>query len=138
MSSAISVANALIRMAGENGHYYTKLELMKLVYMAHGYVLARFNKSLIDEPVQAWEHGPVFHSLYQKTKNYKNIPIKTPFDDTIENFNSDEEQILSLTTLKHGEKNSKHLYANNHAKSTPWAKLYQPKKILLYQIQRHC
>ena len=46
----------------------SNLKLQKLVYYAQGFVMALTDKKLFDEPIEAWEHGPVVRSLYQKYK----------------------------------------------------------------------
>ncbi len=46
------------------------MKLQKLVYLAHGWYLANFDESLINEVIQAWRYGPVIPSLYYDLKHY--------------------------------------------------------------------
>ncbi len=46
----------------------SNLKLQKLVYYAQGFVMALTGKKLFDEPIEAWEHGPVVRCLYDKYK----------------------------------------------------------------------
>ena len=48
----------------------TNLKVQKLVYYAQGYHLAIFGKPLFDEPILAWQHGPVVESLYNELKGF--------------------------------------------------------------------
>ena len=40
--------------------------------------LALFGKPLMDEPIEAWEHGPVVPALYRKFKLHGATPIPRP------------------------------------------------------------
>lgn len=46
----------------------SNLKLQKLVYYAQGFVMAIKDKKLFNEPIEAWEHGPVVRVLYNKYK----------------------------------------------------------------------
>lgn len=48
----------------------TLLKLIKMVYVAHGYCLAMFDFPLVDEPVEAWEKGPVIPSIYHEAMEF--------------------------------------------------------------------
>ncbi len=52
------------------------MQLIKLVYIAHGWHLALQQQPLLDEPVEAWKFGPVIASLYHEFKTYGNSAIK--------------------------------------------------------------
>lgn len=41
------------------------MQLIKLVYIAHGWHLGLTSKPLVNENVQAWQYGPVLESLYR-------------------------------------------------------------------------
>ena len=53
----------------------TPMEVNKLVYISHGWMLALHDESLISEKIEAWKHGPVIPSLYHKFKMYGAEPI---------------------------------------------------------------
>lgn len=46
----------------------TNLKLQKLLYYAEAWSLASRDEALFDEPFQAWIHGPVLASQYQRFK----------------------------------------------------------------------
>lgn len=56
----------------------THKKLQKLCYYAQAWHCALLKKSLFDEEIQAWVHGPVIPALYPKYADYKwnNIPKK--------------------------------------------------------------
>lgn len=77
--SALSVANYFVQKSLDEKVDLKPLKLMKLVYIAHGFMLAMLNKSFLDsrfDKVEAWKLGPVIPSVYHSFKQYKNGPIK--------------------------------------------------------------
>lgn len=70
-----SIANVFLALAEAAGKRLTPLQLIKLVYIAHGWYLALTSKPLIRETPQAWQYGPVVPSLYQEFKEFGNSPI---------------------------------------------------------------
>jgi uncharacterized phage-associated protein len=70
-----SIANVFLALAEAEGKRLTPLQLIKLVYIAHGWYLALTSKPLIRESPEAWQYGPVIPSLYQEFKRFGNSPI---------------------------------------------------------------
>lgn len=75
MYSTLSIANYFITLGLEENKPITPMKLQKLVYFAHGFYLANFNKPLINESIQAWRYGPVIYTIYRVFKIYGNSPI---------------------------------------------------------------
>lgn len=71
----LAAANFFLAKGAEEGVPIDPLKLQKLVYFAHGWHLAVTGEPLIDEPVQAWQYGPVIPSLYQRFKRFGSSPI---------------------------------------------------------------
>lgn len=77
--NALSVANYFVELAQKEQSEIRLLGLMKRVYIAHGFYLAIFDKSFLDErfdKVEAWRYGPVIPSVYHSFKHNKKSPIK--------------------------------------------------------------
>lgn len=68
--SPATVANYFLTKASQEGRALTPMQLLKLVYIAHGWHLAYYGAPLINEPVQAWRYGPVIKSLYGQVRKY--------------------------------------------------------------------
>ncbi|WLE26409.1 Panacea domain-containing protein [Xylella fastidiosa] len=64
------IANDFLQKASQEGRALTPLQVLKLVYLAHGWCLGVHRQPLIDEPVEAWRAGPVIRSLYNAIKQY--------------------------------------------------------------------
>lgn len=79
--SAIAVANFFIKKARENKQEITPMQLLKLVYIAHGWSLGILDRPLIKNEIEAWRYGPVIPDLYHEFKEYR--------DKNITNYGSD-------------------------------------------------
>ncbi|USQ96514.1 type VI toxin-antitoxin system SocA family antitoxin [Caulobacter sp. RL271] len=66
---ARGVANLLLFFAAEAGVALTNLSLQKLVYFAHGLMVVRHGRPLVDGYFEAWEYGPVHPLLYASFKS---------------------------------------------------------------------
>lgn len=73
-----AIANYFLNLAEENDGDLRPLKLQKLIYFAHGWYLAIYDKPLIDESVQAWKFGPVIPSIYHEFKEFGRYPINRP------------------------------------------------------------
>lgn len=73
--SANLIAYAFAKRGIEELNYVTQMKLQKMVYIAHGYHLARYDSPLIEETFEAWKFGPVVPSIYREYNWYGKSPI---------------------------------------------------------------
>lgn len=138
--NALSVANYFVSLAENSNNEIKTLRLMKLVYIAHGYMLAIFNRSVLSpkfDRVEAWKYGPVIPSVYHSFKIYRNNPIKKKTiiygketDAGVEILTptlSDKEAIMVCDFVwgKYGKYNDCQLVTILHRKGTPWGMVYE-------------
>lgn len=124
----IAVANYFIGKAHESGDEITPMKLVKLVYIAHGWLLGLTGQRLIGEQVQAWKFGPVVASVYHDFKHYGRsaidrqkmwlapngeTTIPTVKDPVITDF---LDQIWAI----YGKYNGLQLSDLTHRPNTPW------------------
>ncbi|MFH1766832.1 MAG: type II toxin-antitoxin system antitoxin SocA domain-containing protein [Patescibacteria group bacterium] len=94
--SANDVAEYILAFANETGESVTNLKLQKMLYYAQAWHLANFSKPLFEEDFEAWVHGPVLPSLYQKYKVFGYAPIVTEIreKDIAKKFNKSTLEFL--------------------------------------------
>ena len=104
----------------------TPKKLQKLLYYAYAWTLALLNDSideinfrLFKEPIQAWVHGPVVPSVYNKYKSYgwSEIPRLESYND--DEFSSDVLDVLKQVWDVYGELSGNELEEISH-KERPW------------------
>ena len=70
---ARAVANNLIEMSGEGP--LTPLQIIKLTYICHGWMLGLYGRPLVKQNVKAWTYGPVIPDVYRALKTYRANPV---------------------------------------------------------------
>ena len=124
-SDSIQIAHYIFELAKRDKMKdLTPLKLIKLTYLAHGWMLSLFQQPLATDDVEAWPYGPVFRRLYFAVKDYKNSPIKKlPVSESVE-FNQNEKDIMKQVVEIYGKRNGVFLSALTHQKGTPWSRAW--------------
>lgn len=129
MYSAIKVANYFLMKAKEDRKDVTPLQLMKLVYLAHGWMLGVYGRHLIKEPIEAWQYGPVIPALYHKTKKFKSLPVEYPIEEEDLNFEDDEKTLLDKVYRTYVDWTGMKLSALTHMEGSPWFIVWKKKDV---------
>lgn len=75
-TTVAAVANEFLRLSeAEGGKPLDQMKLQKLLYFAHAWHLAYFNKPLFEDDFEAWPWGPVVREVYAQTNGYGRGPI---------------------------------------------------------------
>lgn len=77
MHDARAIANFLLDYADERGRPITNMALLKHIYFAHGWHLAKTGQPLVRNRIEAWQHGPVIRAVYDAFKMHGDQPIAT-------------------------------------------------------------
>lgn len=124
--TAAAVANYFISKALEEEAQLTPMQLIKLVYLAHGWHLGLYGEPLISERVQAWKYGPVIESLYHKFKHYGRRPLDE--GALIPNATLAEalrlEGFLDAVWSHYGRLSGLQLSTLTHQPDSPWDKIW--------------
>ena len=120
------VANELIRLAAGQGRSLTPMQLMKLVYIAHGWSLGLDNRPLVTDRIEAWRHGPVLPDLYQQVKRFGAQPIDGEIPGGMFAAHGPplaprELDLVRQTYEQYGRLNGIQLSELTHQADTPWS-----------------
>ncbi|MBV2235580.1 MAG: DUF4065 domain-containing protein [Sterolibacterium sp.] len=103
--TAPQLADYLLKKAHQ--HTGANLNLMKLgslVYYAEAWSLAVFDRELVNEELQAWDHGPVFPSLWEKLSSKGwNALTANELDDCATTLDEDTRGLLDDVWQAYGE-----------------------------------
>lgn len=107
----------------------TNKKLQKLLYYVQGWHLAYFDNQLFNETPEAWVHGPVYPSVYNKFKKFKFNPISTKNDSLSLNsltsdilafgFSKDQHEFFNNVINHYGGKSAFELEMRSH-NELPW------------------
>lgn len=130
----LTVANFFIEAAEREGRRLTPMQIIKLVYIAHGFSLALLRRPLLNESVEAWRYGPVVPSLYRRLKKFgsKEVDEVLPpafFGLRAEQLDPADEKLLSAVFGKYGNLNGIQLSHLTHRKGTPWYESFSPDEM---------
>lgn len=97
----------------------TPLQLQKMLYYTQACFIIFYNKFAFADECEAWVHGPVYRSVYEKYKDYKYDAIPQPLK--VPELMSQETTILDLVIEYFGKYSGKVLEKFTH-KELPWLK----------------
>lgn len=97
----------------------TPLQLQKMLYYTQACFIIFYNKFAFSDECEAWVHGPVYRSVYEKYKDYKYESITQK--SKLPELKSEEEVILNLVIDNFGRYSGKILEEFTH-KELPWLK----------------
>lgn len=118
---ARAVANELIRLALASNRPLTPMQIIKLVYLCHGWMLGLYGRPLVRQVAQAWRYGPVFHDLYQSLKKYGASHVTELIPNVPEErFDAQERDLIRQVFEKYGRFSGIVLSNMTHEDGSPW------------------
>ncbi|OJX55722.1 type II toxin-antitoxin system antitoxin SocA domain-containing protein [Devosia sp. 66-22] len=127
---ARAVANLILAKAKQRGKSLTLMQLIKLVYLCHGWSWAMLGRPMVKGSVQAWQYGPVYPEVYSAFKEFGSNPISAParsrFSGAIyeEAFDNDENELIEAVLDAYGDLHAFQLSNMMHRPGTPWTNAY--------------
>jgi uncharacterized phage-associated protein len=125
---AIKVANELLRLAAADTppRALTPLQLLKLVYISHGWSMVHLNQPLLSEQAQAWQYGPVVPSLYHAIKQYGANPVSYPIqgDTDPQELSAEARALIAAVYRAYGHLSGVQLSNMTHQADTPWSQAW--------------
>lgn len=135
MHSSLQIANEIIRRGAQANppRYFTPMQILKLVYLCHGWMLGLYRRPLIRDNVEAWKYGPVIPNLYHQLKAYRDNPVTAPIPTwngmNTEPLDAYESAIIEQTLSGYGQLNGLQLSQITHAPNTPWSMTFRPDQL---------
>jgi uncharacterized phage-associated protein len=99
----------------------TPLKLQKLLYYCQGYSLGLFGEPLFEESIEAWKHGPVVKSIYNKYSSLHGSCI--PFEKKEPEIDERAKKIAQLVMQDKGRFPATALRNTTHGEK-PWSYTY--------------
>ena len=124
---AREIANALIEMGISNSNPRGPLQVIKLTYLCHGWMLGLYHRPLSAQPVEAWRYGPVIPDVYHKLKRYGSTPITKVLGPQGEEFDEVEHDLLNQIHDRYGPYTGIELSRMTHQAGTPWHQVWSQR-----------
>jgi uncharacterized phage-associated protein len=128
-----AIANRLLLIAKQKGCTLTIMQLLKLIFFAHGWSLAMLDRPLSKNKAQAWQYGPVFPHVYKAlpgsgSKQIDSLIIDKstgePYDS---NFDDDDDAIMSAVVEGYGKAHAYKLSRITHEEGSPWSIIFNSR-----------
>jgi uncharacterized phage-associated protein len=120
---ALAVADEFQLLAAAERRALAPQKLIALVYLAHGFMLVRHARPLVDETLQAWVQGPMIPSLHRAVRKFQARPVKSgdALSDAV--LDVEEREVIEQTYRRYGYFTSVALMKLCQGANTPWAQV---------------
>lgn len=115
-----NVAEYMLWSGRQDGDPLTPMQVLKLVYIAHGWNLGLTGRPLINEDVEAWKYGPVVPSVYHEFKRFGGAFITDCPTQQPQGFLPVEISIMHQVWKGYGKRSGVSLSSLTHQPGTPW------------------
>ena len=116
-----TVANAFIQRSLDDDSPITPMEVQKLVFFTHGWMLGIHETPLHYGQWEAWKHGPVLPVVYHNLSYFGANPITETIrfaDDP--DFNEVEQGMIDFVYRDYRPMGAVRLSGLTHLKGSPW------------------
>ena len=100
--------------------YVDNLKLQKLLFYSQAVSLVINKKELFDEPIEAWDYGPVVRSIYN---SYKNIDQQIPKTNEVIDIDIKDVEMIDIALGYYGDMTGPQLITLTHSEK-PWKDAY--------------
>jgi uncharacterized phage-associated protein len=110
------------------------MTLLKILYFAHAWHLAKFDSPLVGQPFEAWKHGPVSRVVYEQLKGLGSKPItaklksfsanEAKYVDTPYEFDPETRRLLENVYDYYALYHPFTLSDLTHEKGSPWESIW--------------
>jgi uncharacterized phage-associated protein len=122
------VANYFIDRGIKREDPFTPMQIQKLVYFSHGWMLGIYNRPLLEKEFEAWRYGPVMPVVYYNLSYYGGDPVDDQILAHVKDFDEDERDILDQVFDVYGEFGGVRLSRMTHVRGGPWDQIWRKHK----------
>ena len=125
--SPLAVARFIVAEAENRGFALTPMKLLKIAYLAHGWMLGIHGIPLVRGPIEAWQHGPVFPELYDAVKHLgaQEVTLADLPERKTEVFEAEAVEMMKDAVDRYGPLSTAELASLSDATSSPWELTYR-------------
>lgn len=120
--SALHIANVILLKFGGQG--LGPMKLLKLTYLAQGWMLGLYNKPLIVDDAEAWKYGPVYRDVYRHVAGKSVVQNSLPSRDG-QPLDQQEAHLIDQIHKIYGPMNGLQLSTLTHKSGSPWDVTYR-------------
>lgn len=136
--SSAAVGKRIVQVAKDRSDYdtFTPMKVLELAYIAHGWMLALYDRPLIRDSIQAWEWGPLMPELYDRIRQAghpRPVDIEA-LDGIVEELDEEEVTLIDEIVEIYGKHTTPHLVKMTHHEGSPWWETYRGGKGEGYEI----
>lgn len=130
---ASEIAKYIIAKSDNVGDLITNKKLQKILYYIKAWGLVYFKNGIIEEPFEAWVHGPVCRSVYNEYKSFGYNPLHIDYQGksssefirdfrnrySINEISKDKIDLIDMVFNKYSSHSSLELELLSHSEQ-PW------------------
>lgn len=120
-SVPVRVAEYILKLAKDHNSPLTPMQVLKLVYISHGWQLGLYGRPLVNESIEAWQYGPVIPSVYHRFKKFGSRFIDEFPASLPSGFDHSETSTMDQVFDGYGKRSGISLSSLTHEPGTPWS-----------------
>jgi uncharacterized phage-associated protein len=122
---ARDIAQAFLEAADQQGERLTPMQLMKLVYLAHAWMLGLYGIPMLNgqQRIEAWKYGPVIPELYREVQRFRNMPIDVQLS-SVRNLDNVAQSVVDQVYERYGQYDGITLSNITHHPKSPWDQVW--------------
>lgn len=139
VQDARAIANRFLDWAEQEKLALTAMSLLKILYFAHAWHLAKYKLPLVAQPFEAWQRGPVNRVVYEQVKKLgknqvlgrlKVLDLNTAqFVDAKCELSEETEKFLKNIFIYYAKFDPFKLSDITHAEGTPWDRVWKQAEV---------
>jgi uncharacterized phage-associated protein len=119
MYDARHIANWFVNRARQDGRQLTIMQLLKLVYISHGWHLEMQKSPLVINKIEAWKFGPVIPDVYNAFRP-QGVVVGAPLPLPSPPLSPRDTHLLDQIYKSYGSMSAQQLSDLTHEPGGPW------------------